>query len=221
MYIMLFVTLMGALIGVFSQIYVKQSAQPFAQQKGISSAMAIWQAAAATKALSFGTANFPDLSASASPCSLTNIGGAALPAPLSNCGGSVYLASSDMPVGYAFSTYAFYSLAYKTGSSGPYYVLTFVPPPAASSDDYGAGFLCLPGVISGSGCPSPNVRLSSMFNAFYKDLGNNPAVSLQTFGVVTSSGVLTAKDSSVETYTVPSSTIVPVGSLAIIRAVGG
>lgn len=212
MYMLVFVTLMVALIGAYTQIYMKQAAFGIAQQSGVSSAMVVWHATAvdlASKYVKLASYTLP-----LQGCTLT-----AFPAPnpvpagLVLCGGnggSTYVGmpvgalrvcSSDVPAGappcvtslpngYSTDPYTFYSIVFQVaGPPVANYVLTFIPPPPAISDAYNAGSLCLPGRLTNAVCDTGvaatrHAHVSTTFSVLYKEMAKNPLLSPMNFGTV-------------------------------------
>ena len=245
MYMVVFVTLMVALIGTFAQIYTKQASSGFEKQTGLADAMVEWHSTAVGLASNFvRPSTIPTLPSVA--CSLTRFAGGAAPSSTSLCsgsgGGNAYVGMSlsgsqhechassggevpcvvPLPTFYETDPYTFYSLLFR--SSNVLYVLTYVPPPSAASDDYDVGLLCLPGGLSGT-CTGSHVQFSSTFKALYNQMKKSPYLTPMSYGTVTASGNLKTpvfnKDSvyTVINYTIPASTIVPVGSIGIISQV--
>jgi len=239
-----FVTLMVALIGTFSQIYTKQATSGFERQTGLADAMVEWHSTAVGLVSNFirpsGIPTWPSTA-----CSLTSFGGGASPAGTSYCtspSGPAYVGKAlsggehechatsggeppcvvPLPTFYETDPYTFYSLAYRV--SGVLYVLTYVPPPATNSDDYNVGLLCLPGGLSGA-CSGTNSQFSSTFKTLYNQIKKSPFLTPMSYGTVTTSGTLETpvfkrnEEYTTISYTVPISTIVPVGSIGIISQV--
>ena len=162
MYMLVFVTLMVALIGAYTQIYMKQAAFGIAQQAGVSSAMLVWHSTAVDLAKKFVTqASYGP----ATQCTLTAFPAAptGVPTGLNLCGasggGSAYVGMpvgalrvcssntaldippgtppcvTSLPNGYSTNPYTFYSIVFQVaGPPVANYVLTFIPPPPAISD---------------------------------------------------------------------------------------
>ncbi len=183
MYMLVFVTLMVALIGGYTQLYMKQASMGYSQQSGVADAMLVWHATAVDLATKFVRAS--SFAALPSYCTLTTYppppAAASFVPPTTpvpgfcpGTGGPAYVAVSkpatiatllcsgtqgapcytQLPTGYQSNPYTFYSLAYQTG--GRNYVLTFVPPPPVASDAYNTGALCLPGRLTNLLCaPAP------------------------------------------------------------------
>jgi len=238
-----FVTLMVALIGVYSQIYTKQSAKGVEQQSGVASAMIAWHSTAVDLASKFVKAS----SFSTTGCTLTSFVSSPstpVPASLPLCTGNknpTYVGMTTTPIctgsvgppcvtklpeGYLSSPYTFYSIAFNT-SGGKSYVLTYVPPPPTGS--YGLGLLCLPGKLTGTACPAGHSQFSFTFNSLYKQITKSPLLSPMTYGTVTSAGVLSTRTmNSLYESTTPQSlqyevpndiSIVPEGTIGIITEI--
>ncbi len=220
MYMMAFVTLMVALIGMYAQIYVKIAARGFEQHSGIVDSMRVWHDTATELGSKSDKSRIDGLS---SYCSLTFVPpGNGVPVDMANhCsqGGiadvaDVYVARQESPAfSYGFSdylpagyseTYVYYSIAFRvTGTTNRYYVLTYVPRPATGSDLYGVGLLCLPGNGSGNlttTCTGSHKQIHTTFNALYKQLKNNKSIPITSYGVVSSDGELSTQAIEQETW---------------------
>lgn len=129
-----------------------------------------------------------------------------------------------LPIGYnKDGAYFFNSIAFLAPNGTPY-LLTYIPPPAASSDVYGIGFLCLPGGIAGN-CPAGHRRFPYSFQEFYRQMTTSSLLSPLSYGVVSAAaklvtpqveGFFGASTSMSAVYDVPNSSIVPAGSIGII-----
>ncbi|MFA4995445.1 MAG: hypothetical protein WC521_09125 [Bdellovibrionales bacterium] len=243
-----FVTLMVALIGAYTQIYTKQAAIGYAQQSGVASAMIAWH----STAVALATKYLKSSSYTAAGCSLTSLpssptvrvpstvpsfcmgsNGVAdsrvsstnyiVPAPTLCSGSAGAPCFTLLPTGYLATPYTFYSIAFRSASKN--YVLTYVPLP---SDSYNAGLLCLPGNVGAGACAGTHAQVSTTFKALYKEMGNNSLLSPMSYGKVMSAGVLTTPNiralfdstsAGIMTYTVPGITIVPVESIGIISEI--
>jgi hypothetical protein len=240
MYMIAFVTLMVALIGLYAQVYTKQVVNGLAQQSGVIGSMIEWH----STAVALATSLMPTADWTAG-CSLTNP--SPVPATVAVCpgaaAGTIYVGMpqgtytacaggaaqqapcwTNLPPGYSNTTYAFYSIAFN--SAGLSYVLTYVPPPASSSDSYNVGLLCLPGALNGT-CPAGNTQFPTTFSDLYKQMKKSPLLSPMYYGTVTSAGVLTTSSLPSLTggaptliqYNIPGTAIVPVGSMGIIAEI--
>jgi len=233
MYMIAFVTLLVALIGMFTQVYTKQAMSGLAQQTRVVDEMRAWHATAMGLASSL----IKNGSLTSAGCGLYNpniyktttlgvppLAGCSLPTGVTGDTNTVYVWTTNptsaslcagdvappcytpLPAGYS-TTYTFYSIAYASG--GTNYVITYAPPPTTSSDNYGLGLLCLPGNSTGAPgwtCASPHASLPFMFEDLYKQMGKNPLLSRMYYGSVTTSALLCGSTATpcLTTPTVPS-----------------
>jgi len=192
MYLVVFVTILVAVIGAFTQIYTKQAAMMSDQQTGVAQAMVQWHATAVALAEKYLVKSA--LPAIGAGCSLTSLSSSAVPTGLSYCKGpssvDVYVGMTTgtdcsgaqgapcvtrLPNGILLSStvYKFYSIVGRI-TNGKYYVLTYVPPTVASASNFKTGFLCLPGDITLSGaCPSTHAQFSMTFDRLFKQIVKN------------------------------------------------
>ncbi len=250
MYMMTFVTLMVALVGLYAQVYVKIAAKTFAQQSGVVDTIRQWH----DTAVRLASMDVDKASILAAPafCFLKeSISGTGVPAAgaCTTGGENVYVrAATDctglsacLPPGYE-RKYTYYSAVFSVteGSTTRYYVLTYVPPPPASTDAYRVGVLCLPGFGVGatvtSKCDSaPQHQVHTTFEAFYSELKKNKIIPLESYGIVAQPEDCASKRACLKTqsftdpvaglsgpleYEVPDATEgVPVGSIGIITGI--
>jgi hypothetical protein len=198
MYMVVFVTLMVALIGAYAQIYTKQAASGFAQQSGIVNSLVTWHATAMSLAQFYVQPTATNYSATTG-CSLTN---GVPPTCTGSGGGPAYISQNNytavnlcsgaqgpacftvLPPGYS-SAYTFYSIAFQSVADNADYVLTFIPPPPATSDNYNVGLLCLPGVVNGATkCLGSNVQLSATFNSILAQMKKTSSLSPMIWGTI-------------------------------------
>lgn len=225
MYVLLFTALLGALVGAYTHIYTKQNTQGVEKQSGLSDTMVVWHSAAVGLAQSI--LRKSDLSIA--PCSLTYKGTSVYPESVgvSSCKNvalainPVYVGPNVLPPGYNADAYLFNSIAFLAPNGSPY-LLTYIPPPAATSDSYGVGFLCLPGGIAGN-CPTGHRRFPYSFKEFYRQMAQSSHLSPLSYGVVSAAAKLVTPQiegffevSMSAEYDVPNSSIVPAGSIGII-----
>ena len=246
MYLLVFVTLVVALIGTYAQIYTKQAARAFTQQTGVAETMMSWHTTAVNLAVNLVKASDMTLAG----CSLTNLTGLGNPPPQTPCHyndalllpvyvGTNYTSStytganecdglhntpcwSNLPAGFQAGSYQFYSVAFQGGTPVQNYVLTYVPPTASSGEIYpGLGLLCLPGIASGAGttCPSTHKQFALTFNEFFKQLRQTTTISPMFYGTVTASSTLTTPSFSLGGNT-PASLSYAVPSTVPIGSVG-
>lgn len=197
MYMMAFVTVMVALIGLYAQIYVKIAANSFKQQSGVVETMRVWHDVAVKLGTNAVKTDIRDIADPTGPyCSLTQIAaGVGVPAQMNTRCSDLYIEVGDgstcpgsnpvcLPPGYN-ETYTYYSIAFSVtaASKTSYYVLTFIPPPT-NLDSYGAGILCLPGVLSGAPTTCPHSTVHTTFNAFYKELTKSKTIPILSYGTV-------------------------------------
>jgi hypothetical protein len=150
MYMFVLVTMIVALIGIYTHVFNVQTAHMNGQESGIAKAMLDWHATAAGLGQ-----DAVEASVVTAGCSLTDnfttlgychnsfAGGVHLP-------GSVPAGAIGLPQGYTnvANPLVFYSLAYQvtTGGVEQNFVLTFVPPPPAAAGGL-PSFICLPGML--------------------------------------------------------------------------
>lgn len=245
MYMMAFVTVMVALIGLYAQIYVKIAANSFRQQSGVVETMRVWHDVAVKLGTNAVKTDIRDIADPTGPyCSFTDVTGGGVPVQMvTHCSG-FYIKRSDgstcpgsnpvcLPHEYN-ETYTYYSIAFSVtdASKTRYYVLTFIPPPT-NLDSYGAGTLCLPGNASGTltACTGSHKSVHTTFNGFYKELTKSKTIPILSYGTV--SGTCTApvlkclKTQSVThdggvlpagslEYEIPDTDDIPDGSIGII-----
>ena len=133
---------------------------------------------------------------------------------------------TSLPTGYT-TAYTFYSVAFNVPATTDYYVLTYLPPPPASSDNFNLGLLCLPGYTTGAPatCGSPHTQFPLTFGTMYKQLTKSLFVSPLYYGTITTSGKLTTPTQSAGgapmflQYDVPLVPNVPVGSIGFIAKI--
>ena len=255
MYMLAFLTLIVALIGAYAQMYTAQASRMMAQQSGAADAMLAWHATAVGLASNLVTST----TISAAGCLLTDkpspapgypsfVACAKTSVPVVS---PVYVTSATtglapavacsgtraapcavfLPNGYSIAPYTFYSVAFQDPATKIDYVLTYVPMPSATSDNYNIGFICLPGDGAGTGsCPSTSTQLPTAFAAFSKQMIKSSNATPFSYGiVVNTSGVITLATSTVTrgaglssvTYSLPSAntTNIPAGSIGLISQI--
>jgi|GEM_PF-3086878 hypothetical protein len=219
MYMIVFVTMMVALIGAYAQIYAHQAAKGLAQQSGVVDEMMEWHSTAVGQASTL-MSNSEWAIRGITGCWLTKLNvvepGAPILPPcngylgnityvspttyngLSPCTASSATSASQcvttLPPGYNMD-YQFYSVAFQA-PNGADYVLTYVPQPLSGSDNFNLGLLCLPGIVTGpppTTCVGPHIQFELTFNNLNQQLSKTSHVSPYNFGTVLNSGTLTTQ----------------------------
>jgi hypothetical protein len=243
MYLLVFVTLVVALTGIYAEVLALQTRQLYGHQTTIAAAMQEWHAAAVAQAeFAVSTTAIPVPYPGTAGCDLTTNGilgaqcqnttapaPAVLPVavtvanitnpPLPFCGGGPPPVATNcwtnLPPGYQTSPYTFYSIYYQP-AAGQNYVVTFVPPPIITAANPAPGFVTLPGANGAQ----VGLTLSDLFSQL-KNLGLSPlsygtvtTIGLQNF-IVTST-ISGGAQSTYFSYAVPTS--VKPGSIAMISA---
>lgn len=230
MYLLVFVTLVIGLLGVYGQILTVQTARVAAGQIGFAQTIQDWHAGAVSMAASVLKGGYaPDNNG----CSLTSGGPVGDCVNAAVCGGSGVVASSagaigkitidntacdeeiHLPKGYKAEYYQFESILYLSASGGRY-VLTWVPPPIVAAGNPAPGYVALPS--------ASNKRYqTSMTMADISQQFRNIAKSAPyTYGIVKNSTLKVGSIKTDETnvlvldYGVPN--YVPEGSIGIISS---
>lgn len=199
MFLMVYVTLVVGLIGVFSQVYTLQAARMYANQNAIAKAMLAWH----TTAEAFVTKSVSLTSYSgAQGCDLTTtITPGVVNACRNQAGQDIFVNLQTAPTGFAnctaaatncwvsrdsysgSGTYTFFSIAYRSGTPAQSYVLTYVPPPTAA-DALGNRLVSLPG-SGATAARSIGITIDSLFRQLSKT-----NLDIMAYGtIVTQSGV--------------------------------
>lgn len=243
MFLMVYVTLVIGLIGVFSQVYTLQAARMYANQNAVANTMLAWHTVATAYAEK--TIHSADITASgcdlthtsvrlpaSNPCTNNPSGTAAQifvgnskPTSIANyCNGSSVTSNCwvDQSSFSGAQNFNYYSIVYQ--SSGNYYLVTFVPPPP--TDQFGNKNLCLPGVFSGTTCNGGSIQVGIGFDAFEGQLKklsikstnygfvNAAATALVSGATVTSGGSAASLQ-----YPLPTTARVPANSIGIVTQI--
>lgn len=234
MYLLVFVTLVIGLIGIYGQILTAQTARVAASQTGFAQTMMDWHSAAVsmggsvikgasapTDIIGCALTAFSPPSASVSPCQNTVCSGLGIVTDMTGsarykialdrtgpCAEDVHLSSS-----YKAEYYQFYSVLY-AAASGARYVITWVAPPATSVTNPAPGYIALPTKYQTS---LTMADLSQQFRNIAK-------ASPYTYGFVKNSklkvGGIKADAQTLDvSYDVPS--YIPEGSIAVISSADG
>lgn len=202
MYLLVFVTLVVALTGIYGEVLAVQTKQLYANQTGIADAMQAWHnsALALIKSATPAITNFSGVG-----CSLTQTSPSYQIVSCSN-GGAVTLGAGTWPPG---NQYTFYSVYFQ--SSNKKYVVTFVPPPQITNPP--PGFVMLPGAPNGG--TQLGITMSDLIAQIKKS-----SMSSMYYGTVNASGNLAAGSISNGLVTTPMNyavpTAVPINAIAII-----
>jgi hypothetical protein len=189
MYVLVFITLIVALIGLYSQLLINQTANFNANQTTVAGAMTVWHSTAILEAKKTGIP-----APGAGGCMLTNAIPAGGPAVCASSGNNIYVnptnpagtvvcpnavppnyCYTDLPPGYNIGSFQFYSVFYQV--NGQSYVVTFVPPPTAPVP----GYIVLPG----AGGTQVNVTMGTLMSQIKN---NNTALSPLSYGTVEQPG---------------------------------
>jgi hypothetical protein len=156
MYLLVFVTLVISLIGLYAQVLTLQSARLAQGQTVVAQAMLRWHSTAISEARYTQITPTPG----ATGCDLTSPGilgavchgarGSSNVSITPPAGWAGFTCSNpltppcytQLPAGYATNTYTFYSIYYIPAGGTQSYVITFIPKPAAANP----GFITLPGI---------------------------------------------------------------------------
>jgi len=201
MFLIVFVTLVISIIGLFAQILSAQTAQLYRQQVAFMQTMTTWHGAAVNLA----RANLSLFSAT--PCRLTP-GTVATGGPVA-CAQTV--GASNLPPGYQTSPYTFYSIAYQSAAGGDY-VITFV------HDTDSNGGLKLPDSSSSN---VVSYTISNLMQQLARAAPSNLSwgavtASNSTSGTLT---ILTKSNGATAgslTYTIPGSSVIPLNAVALL-----
>jgi hypothetical protein len=236
MYLLVFSTLVIALIGLYAQVITAQTARFAGQQTAIAQQMLLWHTVAVSQAKNTG------ITAIATGCSLTlgvttpalctgSTGASVyvstfMPTTANSWGGSPYFGTTcsgspitppcwtNLPGGYQTNTYSFNSVYFKA-TNNINYVITYVVPPIINAANPAPGF-----VVTANGSML-GLTMADLYSQFQK--AGFPVIS---YGTVTTGGanpVLTtpAISNGLATgspqYNIPPS-INTVGTLAIISS---
>lgn len=173
MYLLVFITLVVALIGTYTQVFAVQTARLYANQTTAADAFLTWHSVAVAEARYGGIA-----APGAAGCSLTNTPPAGSGIPICTSGGNNATVDggnpggitpcpaatncwTNLPPGYAKNPYTFYSIYYQPAGGGSY-VITFVPPPATGVGNPAPGFIALPDGALNS--PQIGVTMGNLFS---------------------------------------------------------
>ena len=169
MYLLVFVTLIIGMVGIYAQVLSLQAARIAASQTGLAKAMMVWHGGAVSMASAIINTSPAIFTHGSSPCSLTytvpsGVGISKCTKPsgsgdpfgvvMDNSNSLYHISATEyvhIPTGF---TTQFYSILYEDTSVSQYYVVTFLAKPTISATNPAPGFLALP----------PNNRLISFTN---------------------------------------------------------
>ncbi|MDP9128270.1 MAG: hypothetical protein M3N08_08445 [Pseudomonadota bacterium] len=229
MYLLVFVTLVIALTGVYAQVLSLQAARLFSHQTTVARALLNWHATAVAQAK---TAVNPTPLPGAAGCDLTVNGpvGTLCSGPtgsvtvngtptLPNCSGTLTnVCWNSLPPGYQQAPYTFYSVYYQP-SPGQSYIITFVPPPAASATNPPPGFITLPGTGAGA-VAQIGATMSDLFlqirNSGFATTSYGTITSVAGVNYLVTSTISNGATATFLQYPIPTGNIIPLGSIAII-----
>ncbi|MER2520595.1 MAG: hypothetical protein ABTQ34_07900 [Bdellovibrionales bacterium] len=231
MYLLVFVTLVIGLIGIYGQILTAQTARIAAGQTGFAQTMQDWHVGAVSMAVSVLKGGYSPV---ATGCSLTDVtlpGSGGLCPNAAACGGGSGVVTNSagtlgsvttggptcelvhLPSNYKAQYFQFYSVLYMPATGGRY-VLTWVPPPTTGP---APGYIVLPTKYQTS------ITMSDLAQQFR----NVAKAAPYTHGTVKNGKISFGgiKDAATQTtfpiaYDVPSS-YVKEGSIAIISSADG
>lgn len=212
MYLLAFITLIIAIVGLHAQVITLQAAKMNKAQNALAQTMVVWHRTAVR--LARDTSNLPTNINGATGCVQTtafNFTGVTL----CNTAAS-RVSSSDLPPGYNMTYYTFPTLLFEPDTKSRY-VVTFV------------GYKDSQGLISLPGQVAASKTLSYTIGGLLSQLANIKSVSL-SYGVVNTSGTLTVipdqatkmqDDTTVGPITIlsfPIPTTIPTGSVGVISS---
>lgn len=235
MYLLVSVTLIVAVIGIYSQALSVQTARFYSHQTNLADTMLTWNATAVA------LATYAGITPAATGCDLTANGILASPCQYNTANVMIDTVNSNsnppttcvrapvtglitppcwtgLPTGYKKGIYQFYSIFYITANAQKY-VLTFVPPPTISAANPAPGNIMLP-----SSAAANAIQIGLTMSDFLVQMKNNGVLPL-FYGITTQVGgvdeLVTPSISNggpgppgALTYTLPAG--VPVNSIAII-----
>jgi len=197
MFLVVIVTLVVSILGLFMQVVSLQTARLSASQNGLLQTMVMWHNAAVKQALT--TPAFDSV-----PCQLTSTGQIS---GLNNCtrGGASVLASGLLPTGYNTANYSFDTAVFNTTSPGGLYVFTYV------HDTDGTGNLILPQSGGTVGFSLGDLK-TQMSRALPVNLVHGTVTATGTLSVTlkNSSGTISALS-----YTYSPAILIPIGAVGL------
>lgn len=200
MYLVTFTFILLSVLGLYSQLYLLQSAKIFERQSGVAQIMRTWHDSAYLLA----RAN-PAIVATAAGCRLTNTALYAFAAPaLCTNGGPVFVQAANLPTGYQLNPYTWKSVVLLSGGSR--ILVTYATVPAGGN--MGAP---LDGPIIGY---TLSDLYKQMQSAGMSQVGYGPVVA----GVAPNNTLITKSLNAAGaqvTYTVPAA-LMPVGTVAYV-----
>jgi hypothetical protein len=224
MYLLVFVTLVISVIGLYTQTFALQTARIMSRQTGFANAMLTWHGTALAVA-HYSVDATPGPPAGTTPnynkaagCSLSAIGGTNLPPPcltagnkpatvglaappagMQNCDSEVPISFvppcwRTLPLDYASTIYPFFSIAYQWPAPKQNYVITFVPPPLLVTPSCPINNFVC---LPGTTAPPiSQVQLGITLSDLYNQLRHTSTPTL-AYGTVTNGFVVTAGVSNV------------------------
>ena len=207
MFLIVFVTLVISIVGLYAQVLSLQSAKAYNSEAGLMQTMATWHGSAVALARAAVAAN--PAAITPTPCSITSGAGMVGPCSFGTLTSPV-ANQAYLPPGYNTTNFSFYTIAYQTGVPAVDYVVTF-----AHDADPLSGDLYLPTISSGN---MVGYTMNDLMRQFansalpYATYGSVNTVGGSPILAVTTPGGLTPTIS----YTLPS--VIPSGSLALISA---
>jgi hypothetical protein len=229
MYLLVFITLVISLIGIYTQVLSLQAARLAAGQSAIAQAMIRWHETAIQQVRTAQITTIPGTNG----CDLTSPGAAGTPcssvngpvtvtatfpgAPWQNCPPAIagQPCWNLLPPGYQTNFYSFYSIYYQP-AAGQNYVITFVQKPAVANP----GFIVLP---NNPASVTIGINMGDLMNQI-RNTGLNPITYGTVSGNAGAGGLLTTQAVSNVgggplaslTYTTPAA--VNNGAIGIISA---
>jgi hypothetical protein len=158
MYLLVFVTLVISLIGIYAQVISVQAARLASNQTAVIQQMLRWHSTAISQTRYAAISPIPGVAG----CDLTTGGLAGIPCD-SPARGQVWISETvppawtafecagtlappcwtALPPGYQADPYTFYSIFYQP-TTAQNYVITFIPPPVTNANNPPPGFISLP-----------------------------------------------------------------------------
>ena len=207
MFLVVFVTLVISVIGLFVQIYSLQTSRMYNNQTALMQTMQTWHATAAGMGINYPPTNLNGMTG----CRMTSNASSALPGCVNGTYGTEWVnTNANLPKGYNTASYSFMTVAFQTvapPAPPTSYIITY------AHDTDATGSLLLPD----SSGTSVGFSLHDLGLQFARSPHSNilygTVTAPGTLYVVTSGGGAAAASLP---YTIPTS--IPVNSIAVISA---
>ena len=248
MYLLVFVTLVIGLVGIYAQVLSLQAARIASSINALGTNMVEWHLAAISMGGSILQTNLPASIPVTVPCSLTFTAPAGVTACIPPVGsgdasGTVTVGATSglnnivignppitvpvhLPADYKIAQVQFYSILYKDASSNQYYVVTYVPPAHISANNPAPGFLSLPTSSNYISYTSSDLQhqlsISHIPDYAYGTAASNGTNEFLVSPAYEKGEVYATSTGGVKTviqYNLPA--VVPTGSVAIVSTASG